>query len=168
MSNPLPMHLAEFLDSLETIEGMETPFKSIMRCYDGETPTLRLYHGEKLLATTNLKEAKTNPNLIHAYDVGYWMLHVIKQRGVPLSIQEAEELGEWRFSTAYTRIEYSMDRLVEVGVAIREGWYIPREGQRYARFNLGDLSQYFVTYRPPINDTNRFFGVVNSLGLARQ
>lgn len=157
--NPILMPLTDFLDRLESIEGMEDPFKSIIRCYDGDDPTIRLYHGERPVATTNREEARANPNIAFLNDVGYWMLRAIKQHGSPLSVQEAEQLGEWRFSSAYPYIEGSTKRLVKVGVATQEGEYVYSQEQRYPRFGLGDLSQFSVSYRPPASQDSEFMGI---------
>ena len=158
-SDPLLMRFDQFVDTLETIEGMEDPSKSIMRCYLGEDPTIRLYHGEKLVATTNREEATYNPEIIYFHDVGYWMLRAIKQYGSPLSVHEAERLGRWRFSSAYPYIETAIKSLAEIGVAERKGQYTVK-GQygsvRCDRFDLSDLTQFFVSHMPPANQSNDF------------
>ena len=165
---PLIMPLDEFIDRLETIEGMEDPFTSICRCYAGEKPIIRLYHGEKPVGISiGPKDAKSDPELmrllndgemVHFYDVGYCMLRTIRQEGSPLSVQEANQLGEGRFGTAYHYIEQAIERLAKVGAAKEEGEYIG-ENSRYTRFGLGDLTQFFVSYRPPINQDNPFMKV---------
>ena len=163
MSEQTKMRLDEFLDSLESIEGMEDPFKSIIRCYDGADPTIQLYHEENLVATTNPEEARANPNIVFLNDVGYWMLRAIKQHGSPLSIQEAEQLGEWRFGTAYHYIESSTKSLVKVGVATQEGKYVYNQRQRDQGFGLGDLSGFSVSYRPPVSQDSEFLRVTQSV-----
>jgi len=91
------------------------------------------------------------------------MLRAIKQRGSPLSVQEAEQLGERRFSSAYPCIEGSTERLVKVGVATKEGEYVYNQSQMYKRFGLGDLSQFSVSYRPPASQDSEFLRVAQSV-----
>ncbi len=157
--SPILMPLSDFLDRLESIEGMEDPFKSIIRCYDGDDPTIRLYHGERPVATTNREEARTNPDIIHLFDVGYWTLRAIKEHGSPLSLQEAKRLGEWRFGDSYPLIEESIKRLARIGVAKRQGWYVYNSKQRYARYGLGDLQQFSVSYIPPASQDSGFMRI---------
>ncbi len=113
---------------------------------------LELYCGKSLVASTDREKVKANKDLLHIGDIGYWMLRAIKEDGSSLSVQEAKRLGEWRFSNAYPDIEGYLKRLAKLGVVIQAG----KDRHNCIRYDIGDISEYSVLYKPPKTEDSEF------------
>ncbi|MBS3145341.1 hypothetical protein J4414_00880 [Candidatus Woesearchaeota archaeon] len=113
--------LDEFLDSMDSLESMETDKCLSRLSEEGEDPLVKLYKDGKLVASTypnDLRDDKT----VHVRDMGYRFLKGLRYwnrvKKDPLSIGDMECRENWGGVTGkmYSAIEGSLEALKSVGL----------------------------------------------------
>jgi len=142
----LKSSLDGFLDLLDRVEGMET-YSSLYRLFKGADPTVRLYRGDILMASSTPSDYRAFQHLQGVRDIAYRFLKGLRKHAEPLSVTDMDHRERWGglSGTMAQFIERSMKNLEVIGVVRSEG----KDRYNWTRFKLVTTDGFRIEYKKP-------------------